>query len=95
MTNVGEVLDWLDRKTQTSEDTTAMDLWELFAELPLDLDLASAKYYMKKEFKNNDTGMDQRFEIHTFDAESYDELYDEDDDEDEDFDDWYCCEDCG
>lgn len=85
MTNVSDVLDWLDRKTQTSEDTTAMDLWQLFSELPHDLDLASAKFYLKKEYQRNDTGMDRRVEIYFDEPGVYeDELDDwyEDDDED-------------
>lgn len=85
MTNVSDVLDWLDRKTQTSEDTTAMDLWQLFSELPHDLDLASAKFYLKKEYQRNDTGMDRRVEIYFDEPSIYeDELDDwyEDDDED-------------
>lgn len=89
MTNVSDVLDWLDRKTQTSEDTTAMDLWQLFSELPHDLDLASAKFYLKKEYQRNDTGMDRRVEIYVDEPEVWDEgeswydsSYDEDDDED-------------
>lgn len=85
MTNVSDVLDWLDRKTQTSEDTTAMDLWQLFSELPHDLDLASAKFYLKKEYQRNDTGMDRRVEIYFDEPGVYeDELDDWDEDDDED-----------
>lgn len=85
MTNVSDVLDWLDRKTQTSEDTTAMDLWQLFSELPHDLDLASAKFYLKKEYQRNDTGMDRRVEIYFDEPGVYeDELDDWDEDYDED-----------
>lgn len=92
MTNVSDVLDWLDRKTQTSEDTTAMDLWQLFSELPHDLDLASAKFYLKKEYQRNDTGVDDRVQIFTFDPEPADDEgcwdssgYDSDDDYDDDY----------
>lgn len=85
MTNVSDVLDWLDRKTQMSEDTTAMDLWQLFSELPNDLDLASAKFYLKKEYQRNDTGMDRRVEIYFDEPGVYeDELDDWDEDYDED-----------
>lgn len=85
MTNVSDVLDWLDRKTQMSEDTTAMDLWQLFSELPHDLDLASAKFYLKKEYQRNDTGMDRRVEIYFDEPGAYeDELDDWDEDYDED-----------
>ena len=85
MTNVSDVLDWLDRKTQMSEDTTAMDLWQLFSELPHDLDLASAKFYLKKEYQRNDTGMDRRVEIYFDEPGVYeDELDDWDEDYDED-----------
>lgn len=85
MTNVSDVLDWLDRKTQTSEDTTAIDLWQLFSELPHDLDLASAKFYLKKEYQRNDTGMDRRVEIYLDEPGVYeDELDDWDEDDDED-----------
>lgn len=90
MTNVSDVLDWLDRKTQTSEDTTAMDLWQLFSELPHDLDLASAKFYLKKEYQRNDTGMDRRVEIYVDEPGVYEDEgfwdfsgYDSDDDYDE------------
>lgn len=96
MTNVGEVFDWLDRKTQTSEDTVAVDLWEFFRDLPLDLDLASASYYLNKEFRSSDTGVDKRVQIFTFDPEpdegegyrdssGYDEDDEDDDWEDDDF----------
>lgn len=85
MTNVSDVLDWLDRKTQTSEDTTAMDLWQLFSELPHDLDLASAKFYLKKEYQRNDTGMDRRVEIYFDEPGVYEDEFDDwDDDYDED-----------
>lgn len=85
MTNVSDVLDWLDRKTQTSEDATAMDLWQLFSELPHDLDLASAKFYLKKEYQRNDTGMDRRVEIYFDEPGVYEDEFDDwDDDYDED-----------
>lgn len=91
MTNVGDVFDWLDAKTYTSEDAVAKDLWQFFENLPLELDLASAGHYLRKEFKRNDTGVDDRVQIFTFDPEPADDEgywdssgYDSDDDYDED-----------
>lgn len=92
MTNVGDVFDWLDQKTYTSEDTVASDLWQFFSKLPLDVDLASASYYLEKEFKRNDTGVDDRVRVFTFDPEPEDDEgywdssgYDEWDDEEDEF----------
>lgn len=95
MTNVGEVLNWLNGRIYAVNDAVGMDLWRLFENLPHDLDLPSAQYYLSKEFKSNDTGMDQRFEIHTFEAEPYDDDEGYWDSSGYDEDDYYCCEDCG
>lgn len=89
MTNIGDVFDWLDAKMHTSEDTTAMDLWHFFENLPLELDLASAGHYLRKEFKRNDTGVDDRYsaEIYVAEPEVYDDYsgYDGEDEDDGDY----------
>lgn len=89
MTTVNDLINELGQLATTKGSAIA-DMYSLLADVDPDLDLASAMYYLKKEFRRNDTGMDRRVEIYTLDLD-----YEEDDDEDEDFDDWYCCEDCG
>lgn len=89
MTNVSDAYLQLAGIQGSSE--VQDDLLDFFADLPQDLDLGSAAYYLKKEFKRNDTGIDDRVQIFTFDPEPADDEgywdssgYDSDDDYDED-----------
>lgn len=92
MTNIGDVNRWVedvarDSYLNVSYPEVALDLIEFLNELPDDLDLGSAAYYLKKEFKRNESGVDDRVSIYTYEPESY-SGYDEDgDDLDDDFDD--------
>lgn len=92
-TNVGDVLRWVNAVKQSYVSVippaVVEDLSEFLNELPDDLDLGSASYYLKKEFKANDTGVDERFHVYT-DYSGYD-----DDDDDWDDEDWDHCDDCG
>lgn len=99
MTTAGEVVATI-RAMADDAGSVLMDVAEFFAGLPADLDLASAEHYLHKEFRHNDTGVDDRVQIFTFDPEPTDDEgywdssgYDEDDDDY--VDDYYCCEDCG
>lgn len=101
MTVAGEVVATIQEMADDA-DSVLTDVAEFFSVLPADLDLASAAYYLRKEFQRNDTGVDNRAEIYTYTDSSdysgydYDDEDDEDDwDEDEDEYDYYCCEDCG
>lgn len=83
------IKEFLSRYTYFDESKA---LYAFFEDLPDDLDLDSAKYYLKKGFKEQSAG---------YDESSFEEPYDEDDgeswsDSDDDYlDDYYCCEDCG
>ena len=92
MTVAGEVVATINEMADGA-GSVLMDVAEFFSGLPADLDLASAEYYLRKEFKRNDTGVDDRIQIFTFDPEPADDEgywdssgYDEDD-EDEDWED--------
>lgn len=95
MTNIGDILVGLNdlpiEGFSTGDKEVVYKAIDFFEELPSDLDLASAAYYLKKEFKRNDAGVDDRIQIFTFDPEPVDDEgywdssgYDLDDDYDED-----------
>lgn len=98
MSTIGELAVTLNEATfdffNEDERQSLLEVLDFLDSVPQDLDLASAAYYLKKEFKANNTGVDDRYaaEIYTADAEVYDEW---DDDDDDYVDDYYCCEDCG
>lgn len=62
------------------------EIMDFLDTLPQDLDLASAAHYLKKEFKRNSTGVDDRYEveIYTTEPEVYDDWDSDDDDDDYD-----------
>lgn len=91
MTVAGEVVVAI-RAMADDAGSVLMDVADFFAGLPVDLDLASAEHYLHKEFNRNDTGVDDRVEIYTFDPEPADDEgywdssgYDADDDYDDDY----------
>lgn len=95
MTTIGDLqqgLNDLPVDVLGSEDRDAVyRALEFLETLPGELDVASAEYYLRKEFKRNDTGVDNRTEIFTFDPEPADNEgywdssgYDDDDDDWED-----------
>lgn len=92
MTTAGDVVSRINEMADGA-DSILMDVAEFFSGLPVDLDLASAEHYLHKEFRRNDTGVDDRVRIYTFDPDTYDDNsgYDSLDDDD----DWDCCENCG
>lgn len=92
MTTIGDVLKWLDEMIQVGQSEEAVDLFRFFSSLPENLDLSSASYYLEKEFKRNDSGMDYRYSVEVFvdeggtvadddywDSSGYDEWDDEED----------------
>ena len=86
----GEVVATI-REMGDGAGAVLMEVADFFSGLPDDLDLASAEHYLHKEFKRNDTGVDDRVQIFTFDPEPADDEgywdssgYDSDDDYDED-----------
>lgn len=83
--NVDNVLSWLNDRVM-SDDEVGTELMEFFSNMPAGLDLASALYYLKREFKSNNTGIDYRTEIYTAEPDSYSGY---DDDEDDEWDDDY------
>lgn len=95
MTTAGEVVATI-RAMADDAGSVLMDVAEFFAGLPADLDLASAEHYLHKEFRHNDTGVDDRVQIFTFDPEPEDDSgeswydssgYDQDDDDEDYWDD--------
>lgn len=56
---------------------------EFLGALPYDLDTGSAAFYLNKEFKQNSTGIDERYDVEIYTAEP--ESYEDDDD----WDSWY------
>lgn len=72
MTVAGEVVAIIAEMADGA-GSVLMDVAEFFSDLPADLDLASASYYLKKEFRRNDTGVDRRVEVFTFDPEPWDD----------------------
>lgn len=95
MISAGEVVATI-RNMGDGAGPVLMEVAEFFSGLPDDLDLASASYYLNKEFKRNDTGVDNRVEIYTGEPESYDDSgeswydssgYDQDDYDDDYWDD--------
>lgn len=95
MSTIGELAETLNEAPHDLyEESVRQSLYEILDfldTLPQELDLASAAYYLRKEFKRNDTGVDDRVQIFTFDPEPADDEgywdssgYDLDDDYDED-----------
>ena len=87
MTTIKELIDGLEQvdiENLVGADVKAIDeVIDFLDLLPHDLDTASGVYYMNKERKANDTGMDYRVEVHTYvdsDYSGYDEEYDEEED---------------
>ena len=93
MVNVSDVLNWVNKYPHND---VAGALSDLFAQFPEGLDLASASYYLRKEFEQNDRQIDDRVEVYTFDVERWEDDYsdysgyDEDGEEGES---WYGSED--
>ena len=91
MTNVNDVVSYLGGKP-TTEGSIMMDVYSFFADLPGDLDLGSAAYYLKKEYKKNQTGIDDRYPVAAYvdvSSSGYDDIEDDwDEDEDEYWDDF-------
>ena len=86
MTNVSDVVSAIQ---DLGEVPIALsDAYDFFCEIPQDLDLVSALFYLKKEFKRNDVGIDDRnVGIYTdLDEDEYSGLdFEEEDDWDYDY----------
>jgi len=76
-----EGLEQVDIDNLDQVDIHAIDkVIDFLGLLPQELDTASGIYYLRKERDRNDTGVDYRVEIHTYDAEQvdYDATYPDD-----------------
>lgn len=97
MSTIGELAETLNEAPHDLyEESVKQSLYEILDfldTLPQELDLASAAYYLRKEFKKSSTGIDDRYPVEVVMVDPDDD--DWDDWEDDDFDDYYCCEDCG
>lgn len=95
MSTIGDIYEGLGNLPEAvlseADKHAVYSTLEFLGALPDDLDTASASYYLNKEFKRNDTGIDTRYEVSIYTAEDDDW----DDDEEDWGDEYYCCEDCG
>lgn len=69
MTTAGDIVSRINDMGDV--DNVLYDTMLFFRQLPDDLDLASASYYLNKEFERNDTGVDDRVEIYTGEPQAY------------------------
>lgn len=81
------IKEFLSRYTYFDESKA---LYAFFSDLPDDLDLDSAKYYLRKEFKEQSAGYDESTFEEPYEEDEGEAWYDSDDEYDDEPEDYWC-----